>query len=254
MNTPMKIALIGYGKMGKMIEQVARQRGHQVGLIIDLDNASELTPENLKGHDVAIEFTIPETAAQNISACFNARIPVVSGTTGWQTKFEAIKQRCIDENQSFVHASNFSPGVNILFSLNRQLAAIMNNYPSFKISMKEIHHTQKLDAPSGTAITLANDIISNHKTYGQWHLTTRETAGKAPAGPGTSAKESIPINAIRENQVTGTHEVTYDSDFDSLTLRHEAKNREGFAFGALLAAEFIINRKGIYSMQDVLGF
>ncbi len=239
----MKIAIIGYGKMGKMIEQVAPERGHQIGLIIDLDNASDLTPENLKGHDVAIEFTTPGTAVQNISACFDAGIPVVSGTTGWQKHFETVKKRCLEENQSFVYASNFSPGVNILFSMNSKLAGIMNNYPPFTVRMEEIHHTQKLDAPSGTAISLANEIIKNHDSYNQWHLSTEDPSGK----------DSIPINSIREDQVAGIHEVTYESDSENITLRHAAKNRGGFALGALLAAEFIISRKGIYSMQEVLG-
>jgi len=238
-----KIAIIGYGKMGKMIDQVALDKGYRIGLIIDLDNASDLTPENLKDHDVAIEFTTPETAVQNISACFDAGIPVVSGSTGWQNQFEALKERCIKENQSFVYASNFSPGVNILFSMNRKLAAIMNNYPPFSVSMEEIHHTQKLDAPSGTAVTLANDVIDNHDSYNQWHLLPQDPF----------EKDSIPISAKREDQVTGIHEVTYDSAFDCISLRHEAKNRSGFALGAILAAEFIISRKGIYSMQDVLG-
>jgi len=229
--------------MGKMIEQVAQERGHQVGLIIDLDNASDLMPEKLKDHDVAIEFTTPETAVQNISACFDAGIPVVSGSTGWQKHYEALKKRCLEEKQSFVYASNFSPGVNILFSMNSKLAGIMNNYPPFTVSMEEIHHTQKLDAPSGTAVTLANDIIKHHDSYNQWNLTTQDVSGK----------DSVPVTAKREDQVTGIHEVKYDSDFDSLTLRHEAKNRGGFALGALLAAEFIISRKGIFSMQDVLG-
>ena len=239
----MKIAIIGYGKMGKMIEQVAQERGHQVGLIIDINNASDLTPENLKGHDAAIEFTTPETAVQNITACFDAGIPVVSGSTGWHQNFKTIKQLCLEQNQSLVYASNFSPGVNILFSMNSKLAGIMNDYPSFTVNMEEIHHTQKLDAPSGTAVSLANDIVKNHDAYNSWHLETEESPGK----------DSIPVTAIREDQVTGIHEVTYDSDFDSITLRHEAKNRGGFALGALLAAEFIKDKKGIYSMQDVLG-
>ena len=239
----MKIAIIGYGKMGKMIEKVAKERGHQTGLIIDLENASDLTPANLKSHDVAVEFTIPGTAVKNISVCFDAHVPVVSGTTGWQDHFESLKQRCLDENQSFVYASNFSPGVNILFSLNAKLAGIMNDYPSFSVGMKEIHHIQKLDAPSGTAISLASDIIKHHQRYNRWHLTGREPSGS----------DSIPVTALREGTVAGVHEVTYDSDFDSITLRHAAKNRGGFALGALLAAEFIAGKQGYFTMRDVLG-
>jgi len=239
----MNIAVIGYGKMGKMIEQTAVQRGHRIGLIIDLDNASDMVPEKLKSQDVAIEFTTPATAEKNISVCFDANIPVVSGTTGWHNRLEPIKQRCLEENQSFVYASNFSPGVNILFALNSRLAEIMNNYPIFTVNMKEIHHTQKLDAPSGTAVTLANGIINNHDKYNNWHLTGKEQTGS----------DSIPIHAIREGMVTGTHEITYDSEFDSIILRHAAKNRNGFALGALIAAEFITGKKGFYTMQDVLG-
>lgn len=236
----MKIAIIGYGKMGKMIEETSIEIGHQTGLIVDVKNLADLTPQNLTGHDVAIEFTTPDAAFHNISACFDAHIPVVSGTTGWLNKFEEVRERCLKENQSLVYASNFSIGVNILFALNRYLARIMNQYKQYNPRIEEIHHTKKLDAPSGTAISLSEGILSEISRYNDWKLTDQPD------------EKTIPVKAVRKNNIPGIHEITYESDFDTLSIRHSAKSRKGFAIGALLAAEFIVDRKGIYSMEEVL--
>lgn len=230
----MKIALLGYGKMGKTIEKIAVDKGH---IIVAKISASKDLPE-LKKAEVAIDFSIPEAAVQNISACFNAGIPVVSGTTGWLEEYEKVLNLCQSRNGSFLYASNFSIGVNIFFELNKKLAEMMATHTNYKIAIEEIHHTQKLDAPSGTAISLAKDIIDK-TTYKNWKLDT------------ASANE-IPINALRIDDVKGTHTVSYTSEINTLSIKHEAHSREGFAMGALLAAEWLKDKKGIYSMKDVL--
>ncbi len=237
----MKIALIGYGKMGKIIKATALERGHTVGSIIDLGDEELLAPDNLNQHDVAIEFTSPSTAFDNISKCMDAGLPVVSGSTGWTDRIEELKNRCKSEYLGFVYATNYSLGVNILFSLNERLAAIMQNHEAYNVSMTEIHHSQKLDAPSGTALTLADEILGNISRKKQWVL---QDNGK---------DEDLWINAIRTGKVTGDHEVIYESAFDSLSIKHSAKDRKGFATGALVAAEFIKDRKGFFTMKDVLG-
>jgi 4-hydroxy-tetrahydrodipicolinate reductase len=237
----MKIAIIGYGKMGKMIEATAKERGHAIGSIIDLGDEHLMDPDNLDQHDVAIEFTSPSTAFDNISKCMDAGLPVVSGSTGWKERIGELINRCKAEYLGFVYASNFSLGVNILFSLNERLAAIMQNEPAYDVRMTEIHHIQKLDAPSGTALTLAEGIIGNVSRKKQWVL---QQSGR---------DEDLWINAIRAGSVTGVHEVLYESAFDSLSIKHSAKDRRGFATGALMAAEFIENRKGFFTMKDVLG-
>lgn len=237
----MKIAIIGYGKMGKMIEATAQELGHTVGSIIDLGDEQLLSPDNLDQHDVAIEFTSPSTAFDNISKCMDAGLPVVSGSTGWTDRIEELKNRCKAEYLGFVYASNYSLGVNILFSLNERLAAIMQNHEAYDVNMKEIHHSQKLDAPSGTALTLAEGVLGNISRKKQWVL---QDSGK---------DEDLWINAIRTGKVTGDHEVLYESAFDSLSIKHSAKDRRGFATGALVAAEFIKDRKGFFTMKDVLG-
>ena len=238
----MNIALIGYGRMGHEIEDIAKKRGHTIKLTIDMDNSSDLNPENLKGIDAAIEFSSPESAFGNISVCLAAGVPVVSGTTGWMKDYERATELCMKYGTSFIHASNFSIGVNLLFRLNSELARHMRNFPGYKAAVEEIHHTKKLDAPSGTAITLADGIIKQHEAYDGWSLEPEKADGK------------IPVTAIREGSVPGTHTVTWDSDIDILSLRHEAKNRKGFALGAVVAAEFIHTRKGVFTMSDVLGF
>jgi 4-hydroxy-tetrahydrodipicolinate reductase len=238
----MKIALLGYGKMGRVIEETARARGHETGLVIDLHNLADLTTANLRKNDVAIEFSTPASAFTNISACFDADIPVVSGTTGWQEKIEEIKERCKKEHKALVWSSNFSLAVNILFHLNKKLADIMNRFDDFQVSIQEIHHIMKKDAPSGTAIKLAEDIISNLNRKKGW------TMKPDPAG------DTIPVKAIRADQIFGIHEIQYESENDRLVLKHTARNRKGFAAGVILAAEFIQGRTGFYSMQDILQF
>jgi 4-hydroxy-tetrahydrodipicolinate reductase len=238
----MNVALIGYGRMGHEIEAVAKSRGHIIKLIIDIDNSSDLNSGNLKGIDAAIEFSYPESAFSNISACLASGVPVVSGTTGWLKDYVRAAELCRKNGTSFIHSSNFSIGVNLLFRLNSELARHMGSFTSYKVSIEEIHHTKKLDAPSGTAITLADGIIKQHEGYSSWSLDPKMADGK------------IPIKAVREGNVTGTHTITWDSEIDTLSLRHEAKNRKGLALGAVVAAEFIYTRKGVFTMGDVLGF
>lgn len=238
----MKIALIGYGKMGKTIEQIALERGHQIVSIIDVNNPDEFNSAAFKSADAAIEFTIPATAVSNYMKCFAARVPVVSGTTGWLDRMDEIKDICKKDNQTFFYASNYSIGVNILFALNKYLAKIMNNFPSYDVKMVETHHIHKLDAPSGTAITLAEGIIENMERKDHWTLNTAET----PA--------DLEIDALREGEVPGIHEIIYDSPVDYISIRHDAKSRAGFALGAVIAAEFICGKKGFLGMQDLFKF
>lgn len=236
----MKIALIGYGKMGKEIEKIALDRGHEVVLKIDITNQHELTIANLQKADVAIEFTIPASAIANYKLCFDAGIPVVSGTTGWLEKLREVHQLCLEKNGTFFHTSNFSVGVNIFFALNKKLAELMASRPEYNVAMKEIHHTQKLDAPSGTAITLAEGILKNFPSKTGWVNHTTDKASE------------LGIVSERTGQVPGTHIVTYDSEVDSIEITHAAKSRKGFAFGAVLAAEYSFGKKGILSMNDLL--
>ena len=238
----MKIALIGYGKMGKTIEQIALNRGHQIVSIVDINNPEEFQSANFKSADVAIEFTTPATAFDNYMKSFAAGVPVVSGTTGWLDRIGEIKEKCEKEGKTFFYASNFSIGVNIFFALNKCLAKIMNNFPSYNISMTETHHIHKLDAPSGTAITLAEGIIENVDRKDRWTLETAEQP------------TDLPIHAIREGEVPGIHEVTYESDVDYISIRHDAKSRAGFALGAVVAAEFTAGKKGFLGMDDMLKF
>lgn len=234
----MKIALLGYGKMGKTIERLALEKGHEVAFIAGRDADFS----KLELADVAIEFSVPEAAFEHITKCFELGIPVVSGTTGWLSQYDEALKVCQERNGSFIYASNFSIGVNIFFELNRKLAEMMSAHKGYTVSMEEIHHTQKLDAPSGTAISLANAIIENTH-YSEWHL------GKAIE----NEERSIPIEAKREGDVKGTHIVKYQSEIDTISIAHEAHSREGFALGAILAAEWLIGKKGVFSMKDVLG-
>ena len=238
----MKIVLIGYGKMGKEIEKVARERGHDIHLIIDIGNRHDLTPEKLAGANIAIEFTGPQAAYDNIIACFDAALPVVSGSTGWLDRMDELKEHCHRTDQAFFYASNYSLGVNILFHLNRVLARIMKRYPQYDITLEETHHTQKMDAPSGTAITLAEDILREiDPRKKQWV--------NRPA----STREELSILSHRRDSIPGIHTIRYESEMDTLELTHSAKNRRGFALGAVLAAEFLQGRKGCYGMNDLLG-
>ena len=238
----MNIALIGYGRMGHEIETIAVKRGHVVKLIVDQDNTIDLNEANLKGVDVAIEFSSPGAAFENIKKCLKLKVPVVSGTTGWLEDYKKVVEICKNENSTFIHSSNFSIGVNLLFRLNKELARQMDRYRDYSVSVEEIHHTKKLDAPSGTAITLAEGIIEEHSDYDRWCFENDKKSN------------CIPIRCIREGLVPGTHTITWDSDIDTITLRHEAKNRKGLAMGAVVAAEFIQSRNGIFTMNDVMGF
>jgi 4-hydroxy-tetrahydrodipicolinate reductase len=231
----MKIALLGYGKMGKVIERIALERGHEIVLKKDQD-----TPfDGLKNADVAIDFSVPDSAVANISECLNNGIPVISGTTGWLTNYPKMVQLCEEKNGSFIYGSNFSLGVNVFFELNEYLAKMMANLKQYNVSMEEIHHTQKLDAPSGTAITLAEGIIKN-TNYANWTLET-------------PISNEIHIDAKRIENVPGTHSIFYDSEVDQIEIKHTAHSREGFALGAVIAAEWLIGKKGVFTMKDVLG-
>ena len=237
----MKIAIIGYGKMGKEIEKVARERSHEISLIIDIDNMSDLNIQNLKKVDVAIDFTTPSTVVEHILACFDANIPIVAGTTGWHSNHKNIFDICIERKQALFISSNFSIGVNILFAVNEFLAKLMNQFPQYNVSIKETHHIQKLDAPSGTAISLADQIIENIDRKTSWELNMQ------------SSPDSIKIDSLREGEIKGIHDVIYDSDIDYLTINHFTKSRKGLAFGVVLAAEFILNKRGIFTMKDLTG-
>ena len=239
----MDIALIGYGKMGKMIESIAVERGHKVVLIIDIDNLHDFTHEKLGKAQVVIEFTKPETAFSNITRCIEYDIPIVSGSTGWFDRLDEVKRLCMERNGSMICTSNFSLGVNIFFEINRQLARIMNHFPAYSAEIEEIHHTQKLDAPSGTAITIAEGMMDEIPRIRKWELATdAETQNFA----------SLPIRAIRKDKIPGTHSVKYTSEIDDIEIVHTAHSRKGFALGAVLAAEYIHNKKGIFSMKDLL--
>jgi len=239
----MNIALIGYGKMGKEIEQIAIERGHSIGLIIDITNQQDLSVEmlNQKSIDVAIEFTIPDSAFANYSICFQANVPVVSGTTGWLHAFNDVVEICTTQQKGFFHASNYSLGVNIFFALNKRLAQLMNPFNQYDVVLEEIHHTQKLDAPSGTAITLAEDIVKHIDRKKSWQLND------------FTSTDNLQILAKRLGKIPGTHTITYDSDVDSIEISHIAKSRKGFATGAVLAAEFMKGKTGVYGMNDLLG-
>ena len=238
----MELAIIGYGRMGHEIENIALQRGHSVKLIIDVDNASDLSRKNLAGIDAAIEFSLPTTALNNVLACLNYNTPVVSGTTSWKYDYETIKELCEKNKTSFIHSSNYSIGVNLLFKLNAELAKQMNKYNEYAVSISETHHTKKLDAPSGTAITLAKGIINAHEKYSSWHKGNVIESG------------SIPVESFREGEVPGIHTIKWDSDVDSISLTHNSKSRKGLALGAVVAAEFIAKRVGVFTMDDVMGF
>ena len=231
----MKIALLGYGKMGQVIERIALERGHEIVLKKDEFN----TYDGLSNADVAIDFSVPMAAVDNISACFNTNVPVVSGTTGWLDHYEEMIALCKEKKGGFISSSNFSLGVNLFFGLNEYLARMMANIDGYKVSMEEIHHIHKLDAPSGTAISLAQGVIENNSQYSKWTLEN-------------ATEKDIHIEAVRTGEVPGTHTVTYDSGIDSIEIKHTAHNREGFALGAVIAAEWLAGKQGIFTMRDVL--
>ena len=230
----MKIALLGYGKMGKTIEKIAIKRGHQV--VLKANKHPETA--DIANADVAIDFSVPEAAFENIKRALSVGVPVVSGTTGWLDRYEEIVSFCNDKNGTFLYASNFSVGVNLFFKLNEFLAKMMDKVSGYDVAIEEIHHIHKLDAPSGTAISLAEQLIT-HSSYENWKL-------------GGSGDKTVPIIAIREGEVPGTHTVTYKSEIDQISIKHEAFGRDGFALGAVIAAEWIKDKKGVFNMNDVL--
>ncbi len=238
----MNIAIIGYGRMGHEIETIAFSRGHTLKLIVDKDNLSDLNEAKTKGIDVAIEFTTPETAFENVIKCLKMKVPVVCGTTGWLKDYNKTVAVCNESGTSFIHSSNFSIGVNVLFKLNSLLAKQMSHYSDYKPFIEEIHHVKKIDAPSGTAITLAKGIADQHPGYSGWGFEN------------DSKDNQIPIRPVREGMIPGTHTVVWDSEIDTISLKHEAKSRKGLALGAVVAAEYIHTRKGVFTMDDVLGF
>ncbi|TWW01069.1 4-hydroxy-tetrahydrodipicolinate reductase [Chitinophaga pinensis] len=236
----MKIALIGYGKMGKAIEAIAVAKGHEIVHRIDLSNLHLLEKEELSKADVAIEFTGPETAYSNILKCFAANVPVVCGSTGWLEHLATVKSLCLEQHQAFLYASNFSVGVNIFFEINKRLAELMANQPQYGVKMEEIHHTQKRDAPSGTAITLAEQVMDKVHRKKEW-VNTEE-----------AQPEQLSIVSKRIDPAPGTHSITYTSTIDDISITHTAHSREGFASGAVVAAEWILGKHGVFGMKDVL--
>ena len=250
----MKIALIGYGKMGKTIEQIALGRGHQIVSVVDINNPEEIRSDNFKSADVAIEFTTPATAFDNYMQCFAAGVPVVSGTTGWLDKIGQVKEMCEKEGKTFFYASNFSIGVNIFFAINKYLAKIMNNFSAYDIKMMETHHIHKLDAPSGTAITLAEGILEKMDRKDKWVEGTFLAPDGTISGTNDCAPNELPIASIREGEVFGLHTIRYESDVDSITITHDAKSRGGFVLGAVLAAEYTATHEGFLGMSDLFPF
>jgi len=236
----MKIALIGYGKMGHAIEQIAVAKGHEIVLKINIDNTADFTPEAIREADVAIEFTGPDTAFDNIMKCIENGVPVVSGSTGWLDRYKEVEKAVKENDAAFLYSSNYSIGVNLFFEVNKYLARLMKDYPDYDVEMEEIHHTQKKDAPSGTAISLAEQILENLPRKKDW---VNEPALNA---------EQLSIISKRVDPAPGTHVITYKSEIDDIEIKHTAHNRKGFASGAVVAAEFLENRKGVYSMRDVL--
>jgi 4-hydroxy-tetrahydrodipicolinate reductase len=238
----MKIAIIGYGKMGKAIEEIALERGHQIEVKVDRSNADEIGTAELSKSDVAIEFSRPENAVDNIEKCIQAKLPIVVGTTGWYDEYDRISKEIHKAGSALLAATNFSVGVNLFFELNRQLALMMANHQEYKATITEIHHTQKLDSPSGTAITLAEGILESRQDYKSW------------VNDRSSEKDQLGIVSERIENVPGTHSINYSSKIDDIEIKHTAKSRKGFALGAVLAAEFLQDKKGVFTMKDVLKF
>ncbi|MBD3750187.1 MAG: 4-hydroxy-tetrahydrodipicolinate reductase [Sphingobacteriales bacterium] len=246
----MKIALLGYGKMGKMIESIALDRGHEIVLVIDQDNSQELTIENLNKADVAIEFSTPGSVMQNIQTCIQSQTPLVVGTTGWYGHLQDVKDACLTADAAVMYGSNFSVGVNIFFQINQALAKMMNQFSDqYDVGIEEIHHIHKLDSPSGTAITIAEDIIQEFDKKTEWEDVKADEETVTVHQP-----EHLIIESYREGEVPGTHAVIYDSDVDRIELKHIAHGRQGFALGAVLAAEWLKDKKGFYSVKEMYNF
>jgi len=245
----MNIALIGYGKMGQIIERFAIERGHEVVLKIGSKNLEDLTVANLKKADVAIDFSLPDAAIKNIYTCFEANVPLVVGTTGWYGELQEIKDECLSRNHTLLYGSNFSIGVNLFFHINQVLAKMMNNYPVYDVQVEEIHHTQKLDSPSGTAMTIAEDIIENLDRKNEW---VNELDGDASVE--VLKKDQLLIASQRIQNIPGTHTVIYSSEVDEIEIKHTANSRAGFALGAIVAAEWLQNKQGFYNISDIFNF
>jgi 4-hydroxy-tetrahydrodipicolinate reductase len=245
----MKIALLGYGKMGLIIERYALERGHEIVLKINKETQQELTSSNLSKADVAIDFSAPDAALSNIYACFDANVPVVVGTTGWYGELQQVKNDCLSRNNTLLYGSNFSIGVNVFFHVNKVLAKLMNNFPGYEVQVEEIHHTQKLDAPSGTAMTIAEGIIENIERKQEWV----NTVDGAPLNDKLT-DEQLLIASERVDQVPGTHTVVYSSDVDEIEFKHTAHSRAGFALGAVIAAEWLQDKQGFYNIADIFNF
>jgi 4-hydroxy-tetrahydrodipicolinate reductase len=244
----MKIALLGYGKMGKAIEQIAIERGHEIVLRITSSNKESLSNGDLKKADVVIEFTNPRSAVSNIQSCFAFDVPVVCGTTGWNDRLKVVKDECNAKQQALLYASNFSIGVNLFFAINNYAAKLFSKQSAYVPSVEEIHHIHKLDSPSGTGITIAEGILNEYKEMSGWKLKQSESENVSES----ENKEKLSINAIRTGEVPGTHTVFYNSEIDTIELKHTAHNRKGFALGAVVAAEWLHGKKGCFTMQHVL--
>ena len=236
----MQLCLIGYGKMGRAIEQIALERGHKITLVIDTHNPADLSNENLQNCNAAIEFTMPQSAVHHIKTCIDAGIPVVSGTTGWLSEKKNVEEYCRQKNGTFLYASNFSIGVNLFFEAAKDLSKIMKNQEGYGVSIRETHHTQKLDAPSGTAITLSEEVSSVLEQFDGFSLNEEAVDAK------------MPIYALREEDVPGTHELVFRNEIDEISLKHIAFNRNGFALGAVVAAEYIFDKKGVFTIREIL--
>ncbi|AOM77204.1 4-hydroxy-tetrahydrodipicolinate reductase [Pedobacter steynii] len=245
----MKIALLGYGKMGQIIERFALERGHEVVLKISVDNLDDLNKSNLSKADVAIDFSAPDAAIGNIYACFEANLPIVVGTTGWYGQLQGVKNECLSSNNTLLYGSNFSIGVNIFFHINKVLAKLMSNFPAYDVQVEEIHHTQKLDSPSGTAMTIAEGIIEELDGKTEW---VNELVGTPFED--VIKKEQVLIESHRIENVPGTHTVVYSSEVDDIELKHTAHSRAGFALGAIVAAEWLQNKQGFYNIADIFNF
>lgn len=248
----MKLSIIGYGKMGHMIVKIARERGHEIVSIIDTDNREDMNTDSFRSADCAIEFSVPSAALANVRDAMAQGVPVVCGTTGWTDALSEIKELCDEGNGTFLFASNFSVGVNIFMAVNRYLARIMNDFPQYTPSMTEVHHIHKLDHPSGTAITLAENILADCSRISGWKEPA-DAEGKARSG-GDLSGEVLEVNHVREGEVPGIHTITWDSPVDSITISHSAKSREGFALGAVLTAEWLAGKKGFHTIDEVFGF
>lgn len=245
----MNIALLGYGKMGQLIERFAQKRGHHIHLIVDENNREDIVAGDLSGADVAIDFSRPEAAVPNIDLCFAADIPIVVGTTGWYGQLETVKKQCLDGNKTLLYGSNFSIGVNVFFHINKLLAAAMNPYKQYDVQVEEIHHTQKLDAPSGTAITIAEGIIGQNDAKSGWINNLIGEGGEA-----VPKAHELLIESHRIDEVPGTHTVLYSSEVDQIEFKHTAHSRAGFALGAVVAAEWLQDRRGFYQVSEMFNF